>query len=357
MKSKFTNFYVKLSLYLTVFIGLSAGNAFAQGFAGGKTYVVNGQVDQVAPIDTFVNLSGAGTTGAITYLNTFGIDVSQPQGPITILLDQGYTGVEPSPIQVGATTGAGYPNMSSTRPIVLKPKSGLSFTISTTTAIAANGSLFRIFGSTDFTIDGSSIAGQRNLTFNIGSSTAITAKVIDLIPASSTASNRIRNVAIRNCNIVGNSSSTVINTYAGIYFGGSTSTPQNAAIGTNYNISYVNNLIMAVQNGIYHRGFPTTTTAFPSQDTGVNILNNIIGEYVNPINPANFAGIGGTSTNLSGIYVQTVSNSTISGNVVKNTLPLSIASINPGFAGIRLATDGTPSALDSNIREIGRAHV
>ena len=352
MKSKFTNFYVKLSLYLTVFIGLSAGNAFAQGFAGGKTYVVNGQVDQVAPIDTFVNLSGAGTTGAITYLNTFGIDVSQPQGSITILLDQGYTGVEPSPIQVGATTGAGYPNMSSTRPIVLKPKSGLSFTISTTTAIAANGSLFRIFGSTDFTIDGSSIAGQRNLTFNIGSSTAITAKVIDLIPASSTASNRIRNVAIRNCNIVGNSSSTVINTYAGIYFGGSTSTPQNAAIGTNYNISYVNNLIMAVQNGIYHRGFPTTTTAFPSQDTGVNILNNIIGEYVNPINPANFAGIGGTSTNLSGIYVQTVSNSTISGNVVKNTLPLSIASINPGFAGIRLATDGTPTALDSNIRVV-----
>ena len=350
MKSKFTNFYVKLSFYLTVFIGLSASNAFAQGFAGGKTYVVNGQVDQVAPIDTFVNLSGTGTSGAITYLNTFGIDVTQAQGTVTILLDQGYSGLEPSSIQVGATTGAGYPNMSATRPVVLKPNAGLSFTISTAAVIAANGSLFRIFGSTNFSIDGNSGNNQRSLTFSMGSSTTSTARVIDIIPASGAASNRIRNVSIMNCNVVGNSTATAINTYAGIYFGGSTSTPQNAAIGTNYNISYVNNLILAVQNGIYHRGFSTNSTAFPSQDTGVNVVNNIIGNYSNPINATNFAGIGGTSSNLSGIYLQTVSNSTISGNVIRNTLPISVANVNGGFAAIRLATDGNQLALDSNIR-------
>lgn len=350
MKSKFTNFYIKISLYLAVFVGLSASSAFAQGFGGGKTYVVNGQIDQVAPVDTFVNLTGSGTAGAITYLNTFGIDVTQPLGTVTIMLDQGYSGVEPSAIQVGATTGAGYPNMSSTRPVVLRPKAGLNFTIGTSATISGTGSLFRIFGSTDFSIDGAGTPGQRNITFQMGASTATTAKVIDIIPASGTASNRIRNVSVRNCVIVGNSTATVVNTFAGIYFGGTAATPSNALLGTNYNISYTNNLIVGVQNGIYHRGFPTSATAFPSQDTGINIINNIIGDYTNPINAANTACIGGTAANLSGIYLQTAANSTISGNIIRNTLPLNAGTVNNGFAGIRLATDGNQIALDSNIR-------
>ncbi len=351
MKSKFTNFYIKISLYLAVFVGLSASSAFAQGFGGGKTYVVNGQIDQVAPVDTFVNLSGAGTAGAITYLNTFGIDVTQPLGTVTILLDQGYSGIEPSVIQVGATNGSGYPNMSATRPVVLRPKAGLNFVISTTALIGTNGSLFRIFGSTDFSIDGAGTPGERNITFQMGASTTASAKVIDIIPALAASSNRIRNVSIRNCVIVGNSTPTAINTFAGIYFGGAAATPSNALLGTNYNISYTNNLIMAVQNGIYHRGFPTNATAFPSQDTGVNIINNIIGDYTNPINAANSASIGGVNaTPASGIYLQTAANSTISGNIIRNTLRLSIPNVNNGFAGIRLATDGNQIALDSNIR-------
>lgn len=350
MKSKFTNFYIKISLYLAVFVGLSASSAYAQGFAGGKTYVVNGLLDQVAPIDTFVNLSGAGTAGAITYLNTVGIDVSQPLGTVTILLDQGYTGVEPTVVQVGATNGSGYPNMSGTRPVVLRPKAGLNFTIGTSANITGTGSLFRILGSTDFSIDGAGTPGERNITFQMGFSTSFSAKVIDIIPS---AGSRIRNVSVRNCVIVGNTTPTTINTFAGIYFGGPNATPSNALLGTNYNISYNNNLIMGVQNGIYHRGFPTNISAFPSQDTGVNIINNIIGDYTNPINAANSAAIGGnapTAANSSGIYLQTASNSTISGNVVRNTLRLVVANVNNGFAGIRLATDGNPNALDSNIR-------
>ncbi len=348
MKSNLTNFYAKLSLYLVVFIGLTASSAFAQGFAGGKTYVVNGQADLVAPVDTFANLSGAGNTGAITYLNTNGIDVTQATGLVTILLASGYSGVEPTAIQVGQTNGSGYPNMSSTRPIVLKPAAGLNFVISSTAIIAANGSLFRVFGSTDFTIDGSGTSGQRNITFNMATSNATTAKVIDFIPASA---NRLRNVGIKNCIIVGNSVGTTINTYAGIYFGGISSNTAPALLGTNYNISYVNNLIMAVQNGISHRGFATITTLFPSQDTGVNIINNIIGNYNNPINAANSACIGGTTSNLAGIYLNTVANSTISGNIIRNTLPLSVSSVNANFSGIRL--DGTGGiALDSNIRVV-----
>ena len=348
MKSKFTNFYAKLSLFLVVFIGLTASSAFAQGFAGGKTYVVNGQADLVAPVDTFVNLMGTGNAGAITYLNTNGIDVTVAPGTVTILLSSGYSGVEPSPIQVGQSSGAGYPNMSSTRPIVLKPAAGLNFVISSTTTIAANGSLFRVFGSTDFTLDGSGTSGQRNITFTMGNSNATTAKVIDFIPA---AANRLRNVGVKNCIIVGNSVGTTINTYAGVYFGGTASNTAPALVGTNYNISYVNNLIMAVQNGISHRGFASSATLFPSQDTGVNIINNIIGDYSNPINASNSACIGGTTSNLSGIYLNTVSNSTVSGNIIRNTLPLSVASVNGNFSGIRLDGTGT-IALDSNIRVV-----
>jgi hypothetical protein len=349
MKSNFTNFYTKLSLYLVVFIGLTASSAFAQGFEGGKTYVVNGQADLIAPVDTFVNLMGVGNTGAITFLNTNGIDVTKPTGTVTILLDAGYTGNEPSAIQVGQVTGAGYPNMSNTRPIVLKPKPGLNFVISTTTLITPNGSLFRIFGSTNFSIDGSGTVGQRNITFSLGNATQVTAtaKVIDIIPASA---NRIRNVSISNCNIIGNSTATAINTWAGIFFGGSSGTTQNAALGTNYNITYSNNSIMAVNNGIYHRGFPTNATSFPSQDTGINIINNIIGEYVNPITSTNTASIGGLGSNLSGIYLQTASNSTISGNVIRNTLSTSNLNVNGNFSGIRLDNGGSTFGLDSNIR-------
>jgi len=348
MKSNFTNFYAKLSSFLVLFMGLSASSAFAQGFAGGKTYVVNGQTDQVAPVDTFVNLMNTttGNLGAITYLNANGIDVTLAPGTVTILLDAGYSGVEPTPIQVGQANGSGYPNMSSTRPIVLKPNSGLNFVISTSATIPANGSLFRIYGSTNFTIEGSGTTGQRNLTFTMGNSSALN-KVIDFIPASA---NRIRNVGIRNCIIVGYSTATTINTFAGIYFGGSAGTPSTALVGTNYNISYTNNLIMAVQNGIYHRGFASSATLFPSQDTGVNIINNIIGNYNNPINAANTPCIGGTGTSpVAGIYLNTVTNSTVSGNIIRNTLPLSVTSVNGSYSGIRL--DGTGSiALDSNIR-------
>lgn len=348
MKSNFTNFYTKLSLFLVVFIGLTASTAFAQGFAGGRTYVVNGQPDLAAPVDTFVNLMGTGSTGAITFLNINGIDVTQAPGTVTILLASGYTGVEPAAIQVGQANGSGYPNMSSTRPIVLKPAAGLNFIISTSSTIAANGSLFRVFGSTDFIIDGSGTSGERNITFNMGTSNAPTAKVIDFIPA---AANRLRNVGVRNCIIVGNSVGNTINTFAGVYFGGTASTTAPALVGTNYNISYVNNLIMAVQNGISHRGFASNTTLFPSQDTGVNIINNIIGNYNNPINSANTPSIGGTASNLAGIYLNTVSNSTVSGNIIRNSLTLSVANANGNFSGIRL--DGTGAiALDSNIRVV-----
>jgi hypothetical protein len=341
MKSNFTNFYVRLSLLLALVVGLSANDLFAQqGFAGGRTYIVNGAVDLVFPRDTFANLMGPNNTGALVYLSDTGVDVTKPTGTITILLSSGYTGTEPSSIRVGRTTGTGYPNMGPNRPVVLKPAPGLNFTITTATAIAANNSLFRIFGSTDFTVDGSGTPGQRNITFQMISPTAGT-RVVDIIPS---ATARIRNVNIRNCNIIGNSTATAINTYAGIYFGGITGTPSNALVGTNLNIAYTNNYIVAVQNGIYHRGFPTAATNFPCQDTGINISNNIIGDWINPLNAANTAFIGGAATS-SGIALHTVSNSTVSNNTIKNTL---IAS--GGFAGIRLLSDNNQIGLDSNIR-------
>lgn len=347
MKSNLTNFYVRLSLLLALVVGLSANDLFAQqGFAGGRTYIVNGAVDLVFPRDTFANLMGPNNTGALVYLSDTGVDVTKPIGTITILLSSGYTGSEPSSIRVGRANGTGYPNMGSNRPVVLKPAPGLNFTINTAAALAANSSLFRILGSTDFTLDGSGTPGQRNITFQMISPTAGT-RVVDIIPS---ATARIRNVNIRNCNIVGNSTATAINTYAGIYFGGVSGTPTNAVIGTNLNITYTNNYIVAVQNGIYHRGFPTSATNFPCQDTGINISNNIIGDWVNPLNAANTAFIGGAA-GASGIALHTVSNSTVSNNTIKNTLIASSGS----FAGIRLISDNTnPNivgvGLDSNIR-------
>ena len=263
MNLKFTNSLSKIALLFSLLIGLNVYQANAQfqgptGTSGGHPlpYIVNGTVDLVAPIDTFVNLMGTGSTGAITYLNSFGVD-NTTVGTITILLDQGYSGSEPTNIHVGQNNATGgYLNMSAARPIVLKPNLGLSFTITTNSYSFGSTpiqSLLRFWGAQFFTVDGESVSGQRNLTFLVTNANT-TFKVIDIVP---TSGNGIQDIRIKSLNIVGSTSTVSINTSVGIYFGGVSGLAP-AARSRNQDISYVNNYIIGVNNGIYHRGLQGT---------------------------------------------------------------------------------------------------
>ncbi len=336
-------------VFLLSLIGLlTIENARSQGLLTNTTYIVNGANDYAAPVDTFANLTGSATGpayGAISYLNLNGMAASQTTvGPVTILLSAGYNSVEPSTINIGNSTGnGGWPNMywNANSPIVLKPAPGQNFTISSSTVVGANLALVRFNAAWYFTIDGSNdgTPGQRNLTFNIGaSSNQGSSRVIDIIP---TSGQRIQSVGVKNCVLVGNSTATTANTYAGVYFGG-IGAGSSVALAKNINITVTGNLIMAVQYGIYFRGL---ANAINNQDKNITISDNIIGDYVNPINPANTAFIGGA--NAAGIYVNTVANAVIDNNIIRNTVGTC-----PTFIGIFLNNQGgTPGlALDSNIQ-------
>ncbi|MFN4084024.1 MAG: PKD domain-containing protein [Bacteroidia bacterium] len=321
--------------------GISINKSRAQ-IVCGQTYVVNGQPDLVAPVDTFFNLMGPATgtnIGAISFLNQFGVSGN---GTATLLLAPGYSGNEPAAINIGNATGQlGIPNMFSVgREIIMRPVANFNVTITTTAAIPANGALVRFNGAWNFTIDGSGTTGQRNLTFNMGSNSNLNTRVIDISPLSNQG---VQGIAVRNCNIYGNSTSNAINTYAGIYVGGPNTTPQAVLRGRNERITFENNYIVAVRNGIYYRGLANTIN---NQDRFVTIRNNIIGDNVHQLNSSLTARVGGAPSS-AGIYVNTVAQSTIEGNTVRFCLDNS-----QNFAAILLTHEGgiANTSTDSAIR-------
>jgi PKD repeat protein len=357
MKANTTYYFNSLSkgIVLAMFLMISSivnaqTSTLPAGFRGGQTYWVDGiGSDYVLPKDTFVNLTGphilndfyTQSTGIISALNNQGVD-SSTLGQITIILAPGYSGSEPNLINIGRTTGnGGYPWMTSQRPVVIKPASGIDLTITTTVVMGANTSLVRFNAAQFCTIDGAGTVGQRNLTFALpATATNTTVRVIDFI---ATANGSCSDLAVKNCRIVGNSTAagagnSVINTYAGIYSGG---VSLSAALRPSQNISIINNVIEAVQNGIYFRG---QESVINRQDNGLVIMNNTIGGTILPNSgetlPTTYIG----GVNAAGITLIAQKNATVSGNTVRNNNPTG-----GNFRGITLIANPGNQALDSNI--------
>jgi hypothetical protein len=225
-------------------------------------------------------------------------------------------------------------------PIVIKPAAGQNFTITTPT-VAANQSLVRFNGAWFASIDGAGTPGQRNLTFLMPiSGNQPTSRVVDFMP---TSGQRVQSVGISNCNIIGNSTASANNTFAGVYLGGvNAGTP--AALGQNQNINVINNYIIGTQHGIYFRGLANTVNL---QNKGVNINDNIIGDYTNTFRVGTTANTG--ASNANGIYLNAVSNAVVSGNTISNT----VASAS-NYKGIFLTNEGGANglSLDSNVQVV-----
>lgn len=318
---------------LAMLSGLTSVRAQAP-FAAGQTYYVNGVGnDLVAPKDTFVNLSGAytagnpytNTTGIISALSANGIDPNTI-GQLNILLVPGYTGSEPTAagINVGSILYS-----SALRTVVLKPAAGSNFTITTSAAQTANTGLLSFLGTQYFVVDGEGTPGQRNITFNVNPTGAnATQRVIELV---STAASPINTVTVKNVNINGVSSGSVVSTYAGIYIGGSNLNTNSAR--RNANISVLNCNISGVQYGVYARG--SGSGSLGAQDLGLVVKNNRIG------NATSF--IGGAA-NAAGIMLSNQANAVVEGNTIMNNLPSQT-----GFKGIELSNIASAQSLDSNI--------
>lgn len=341
-----------LSKRLAKSMALVAG-IFAFGFQtqaqaplqGGTTYVIDGTgIDLAAPKDTFVNLMGAygggaytSATGIFNAVTVNGVDPTTI-GQITILLAPGYTGVEPTAISIGSTTTGAYNFMSANRPIIVRPSTGNILTL-TTGSVTGTQALLRFNGAGFITFDGESSPGQRNLFFALPvGATAPTVKVIDF---NGVGQNGCQNITIKNCVITGNSNTTAINTFAGVYIGGTSATPANPTR-RSQNIIIENNLIQAVRYGVYARGISTVAS---NHDLGLVVRNNIIGGTIAPFGtqPTTFIG-GNTANGCGGILLSAQANTTIQGNTIRNSLP-SIG----GFRGIELSAQGGNISVDSNI--------
>ncbi len=287
---------------------------------GNVTYPINGVDDPPTP---FRPASGSFKTvrAAINYLNSQGVDDPNFGGSRTIRLEiqQGYVGETDSFIT--PITILDYPRMAITRPVVLGVANGRNDTIRVTGAVNAifnaNNSLIRYAGCRFFSIDGNNGTGK-GLTLVLPSSfTASTNRVVDFISGVNTVVSTnpsTQNNALRNCNIIGNSTTTGIQTFAGVYFGGLTA-PSSTIVGANGNNTIDNNFIGGVQYGVYLRG----GTQVADFDFNNSILNNTIGGEIAPGGAVNTNYFGGI-TNAAGVFIMSQINAEITGNTIKNNI-------------------------------------
>jgi hypothetical protein len=326
------------SATVTRWVGAAEIGTIYPALIGNTTYQING-IDN--PPSALNPTSGSFKTvrRAVDYLNSQGVDDPNFGGFRTIRFEiaSGYVGETDTffkPITV-----LDYPRQAPTRPVVLTVASGRSDTIrvvsAVNAAIAPNMSLFRFSGCKYFTIDGSNGSGAKNLTLVLPAAFTNTSnRVVDFIsgvaPITSTNPYTTNN-GVKNCNIIGNSTTSNIPTFAGIYMGG-LNAQTNSVVGTNGDNTIQGNYIGAVNYGIYLRG----NGVVAEYDDNNRILNNIIGGTIAPNTTGNTDYFGGVA-NASGIIAFGQTNFEISGNTIRNN--------HQGFANPRAIELGTIAIL------------
>ncbi|MFN8305987.1 MAG: hypothetical protein U0T79_04365 [Ferruginibacter sp.] len=218
-------------------------------------------------------------------------------GPVTFLLtDASYAG-ETLPLTINAN-----PDANSTNTLTIKPS------LSNTTISGSSASAVFILNGADYvTINGSisgtsnsicpPVSASRDLTIsntNTGTSSAV-------IWLQTNVADGATNNAIRNCNIVGNASTTTL-----VGIGSGSSTIGTSSLGTgNNNNSFENNNIRAVQVGIYSQG-----ASAANKNTGTNIKQNQM----------NFPSGFNQNIRTAAVFVGFENNINISGNNIGSVI-------------------------------------
>jgi len=202
------------------------------GLQPNGVYQING-VDnfplQTNPsVGSFKNLRSA-----VNYLNAFGTGLSfTGYSPVKLEFSAGYVGETDS--FVTPITVFDYPSANQSVPVIVTVAAGRTDTIKFTNfnqAPAANSSLIRISSGRYFGFDGSNNGtNTRDLTIIMPSiMNGSTYKIIDIIGGQSSVFSQSLATTdnfVRNCNLIGNSTTTTNNTFAAIYSGGISATLQ-----------------------------------------------------------------------------------------------------------------------------------
>ncbi|TAE81593.1 MAG: PKD domain-containing protein, partial [Bacteroidetes bacterium] len=300
---------------------------------GGATYFING-------VNNFPKSSNP-TVGSfnqladfVNYLNSYGVEGgSVSNSNINVVISAGYANdTMPIPAVIP------YNGMAETRRIILGTATGVSANITLTsamgTAMSNNYALIRLNGVSAFRINGAGTNNGRNITFSLPISANNTfASLVMLTP---TAINKIENVHIQNCNLIGRidtaANSPTNTTFAGIYLGNPNNLSAPALSGSNIENIIQQNYIASVRNGISWR----SSTLITDQRNKIN-FNRIGGTTLDQY-------IGGGAANLSGMLFTGIEDTEIDSNIISNNKRTGFG----GFVGLNL--DGTTGINPLNVR-------
>lgn len=322
--------------YIVAQDGAGTPNVSAFPSAGAGGFTINPPAASTPPTTpssyTIQNTLAAGTylvgtgqvspnyatlTAAVAAYNT-----SCLTGPVIFeLQDAGYTTAptgtgEVFPITINANADA-----SATNTLTIKPKSGVTASI---TGSVGTGAIIKLNGADYVTIDGSNNGtSSKNLTIT-NTNTATSGNAVIWL-ASASASDGATNNTIKNCIITGNASTT---TQMGIFSGGtaSISTSGNALASNNTN-TYQNNTLSKSQYGIFVIDVSTGTLG-----SGLTISGNTLG-----------SSTAGDGFNFEGIDVRLQNGATISNNDVQNI----VTSGSTNLQGINIQ-DSKSSTISAN---------
>lgn len=345
------------STSVTRWVGAAEAGLPYPALQGNIVYKINGTDNPPTPINPTSNIQFKTVRSAVNYLNSQGVDDPNFGGTRTVRMeiDNGYIGETDTFIT--PITVLDYPRQSATRPVVLGIVTGRTDTIRIVSAINTgnifNQSVIRYSGCRYFTIDG----GNRNLTIMMPPAfTSSTNKVVDIISGVSTIMSSIPSTrfnSVRNCNLIGNSTTSGNLNFAAIYMGG-LNTPSNSLAGLNNGNTFANNFIGAVQYGIYMRGGSVRS----EMDNGNQVTGNSIGGNITPGGTSNTNYYGGIN-NAAGVYLLGQANVTISGNTIKNNISgfsaprgielATIPVVYPGLDSVVMITANTINSIASNV--------
>lgn len=270
----------------------------------------------------------SGTVGPTLYTNFnnafTAINNGTHQGAISISITASFTETTATPtINASGSGSASYTS------ILIKPATGVTPTITST---QDNGTTIKLFGADNVTIDGSNTVNgtSRDLTF-INSNTSGSGQSSNIWLASN-GTNGATNNTIKNCKILGSSSSGGA-PYMGVcVFSGNA---QGYWLGTslttaaNSNNIIKNNLLNSANAAVAFNGGVT--------ETGNQIIGNTIGDVSSVVN-RKFTNVG--------IYMQNQSSFTISNNSI---VWLAATNTNVAPGGIVIGTTSTSGAIFKNI--------
>ena len=257
-------------------------------------------------------------TAAVADLNLRGVSA-----PTRFLLnDASYSTGETFPITI-AINNANLPTATNT--VTIKPSPSVTPTI---TGLATSTALFKLNGSDYITIDGSNSVGgtTRDMTLTSLTPSTTTACIV-WVGSASTTDGATYNT-IKNCNFVGTGSTTP--TVIGLFIGNGT-TLGSAGDASNSNNTIQNNSFIALQNGLYHSGFP-----YSPFDQNLTITGNSFGSAT----AANYLI-------FRGMLLQNAQNFNISGNTISGVVSTSASTST--MVGIQIGSNMVGGTINGNI--------